>query len=48
MKGGQIYLTHICHSHSNREIENICRDFAQKTGFTGKMEPAWDGMELEL
>jgi phosphoribosyl 1,2-cyclic phosphate phosphodiesterase len=48
MGAGQIYLTHICHNHSNQEIEDFCRDFAQKSGFPGKMGPAWDGMSLEL
>ncbi|MDR0587050.1 MAG: MBL fold metallo-hydrolase, partial [Treponema sp.] len=29
---GQTYLTHICHEHSHREIEALCREFTGKKG----------------
>jgi len=44
----QAYLTHICHSHSHREIEDYCRDFAQKQGISATVMPAWDGLQLIL
>jgi phosphoribosyl 1,2-cyclic phosphate phosphodiesterase len=43
---GQTYLTHICHEHSHREIEALCREFTGKRGFPGIISPAWDGLEL--
>jgi len=48
MKVKQLYLTHICHAHSHQEIKDYCRDFARKQGFPSLIEPAWDGLELEL
>ena len=45
----QVYLTHICHAHSNREVEEYCRDFAQKHGIRSSyMGPAWDGLVINL
>jgi phosphoribosyl 1,2-cyclic phosphate phosphodiesterase len=46
--GERIYLTHICHEHSHREIEGICGAFAAAQGFSGFVSPAWDGLELEV
>jgi phosphoribosyl 1,2-cyclic phosphate phosphodiesterase len=45
----KICLTHICHDLSHREIEEYCRNFAEKAGLSGiSMGPAWDGMAVEL
>ncbi|GHV77209.1 MBL fold metallo-hydrolase [Spirochaetia bacterium] len=43
-----VYLTHICHSHSHREIDAICRRFRNMAGSPAVMEPAYDQMELLL
>ena len=48
MKAKRIYLTHICHDHSHREIEDYCRDFTEKQGLSMPLAPAWDGLELEI
>ena len=48
MGAGQIFLTHICHTHLNQEIEDYCRNFAPKPGSATQMGPAWDGLELYL
>ncbi|MCL1813747.1 MAG: MBL fold metallo-hydrolase [Treponema sp.] len=48
MKTKQLYLTHICHSHSHRETEDYCRDFVLKQGLSIDATPAWDGLELEI
>jgi phosphoribosyl 1,2-cyclic phosphate phosphodiesterase len=48
LDGERIYLTHICHEHSHREIEEICGAFAGTRGFSGILSPAWDGLELEV
>jgi phosphoribosyl 1,2-cyclic phosphate phosphodiesterase len=41
------YLTHICHAHSHKEIEDYCRRFQAEHGLLGvEMSPAFDGMEL--
>ena len=48
MKAKQIYLTHICHSHSHREIEDYCRNFVLKQGLSISATPALDGLELEI
>jgi phosphoribosyl 1,2-cyclic phosphate phosphodiesterase len=43
------FLTHICHRHSHREIEEYCRNFAQNQGIVDiEMGPAWDGQELTI
>jgi phosphoribosyl 1,2-cyclic phosphate phosphodiesterase len=45
----RVCLTHICHSHSHREIEDYCRHFRDAHGFGETlMEPAWDQMEIVL
>ena len=40
------YLTHICHEHSHREIEEYCRACAVQRGFSGTVAPARDGLEV--
>jgi phosphoribosyl 1,2-cyclic phosphate phosphodiesterase len=44
----QTYITHICHEHSHREIEALCREFTGKKGLPDTIFPAWDGLELEI
>ena len=46
IKARSIYLTHICHDYSHREIENFCREFKEKRGISAVIEPAYDGQEL--
>ena len=51
-----IYLTHMCHSHSHKEIEGICLTFREKLHDKVSVEkmghlniqPAHDGLELTL
>jgi phosphoribosyl 1,2-cyclic phosphate phosphodiesterase len=45
---GQTCITHICHEHSHREIEALCREFTGKKGLPDTISPAWDGLELEI
>jgi phosphoribosyl 1,2-cyclic phosphate phosphodiesterase len=43
----RVYITHICHDHSHRQIEDYCREFMKKNGLTGiTMGPAWDGLRV--
>ena len=45
----QVFLTHICHEHSHRDIEAYCRAFQGESERPGiPMGPAYDGLELEL
>jgi phosphoribosyl 1,2-cyclic phosphate phosphodiesterase len=44
----QTCLTHICHEHSHRDIEEYCRAFQEQSGASGTMGPAYDGLELVL
>jgi phosphoribosyl 1,2-cyclic phosphate phosphodiesterase len=45
----RVYLTHLTHKHSHREVEEFCRNFAKKRGLMGiSMGPAWDGLEISL
>jgi phosphoribosyl 1,2-cyclic phosphate phosphodiesterase len=50
----QTYLTHICHEHSHRDIEEYCRTFQEYPPSraeylpAGTEEPAYDGLELTL
>jgi phosphoribosyl 1,2-cyclic phosphate phosphodiesterase len=44
---GRTFLTHICHEHSHREIEALCREFTGKKGLSDIIFPAWDGLVLE-
>jgi phosphoribosyl 1,2-cyclic phosphate phosphodiesterase len=43
----QVRLTHLCHDHSHREIEDYCRNFSLNSGVRDlEMGPAWDGEEF--
>jgi phosphoribosyl 1,2-cyclic phosphate phosphodiesterase len=43
----RIYLTHICHDHSHRKIEEYCNRFRKERGYEALiMSPAYDGLEL--
>jgi phosphoribosyl 1,2-cyclic phosphate phosphodiesterase len=45
----RVFLTHICHDYTHREINRYCRDFIAARGLEDvSMEAAWDGMELEV
>jgi phosphoribosyl 1,2-cyclic phosphate phosphodiesterase len=45
----RVFLTHICHDYTHREINRYCRDFAAARGLEDvSMEAAWDGMELDV
>jgi phosphoribosyl 1,2-cyclic phosphate phosphodiesterase len=44
----RIYLTHICHEYSHREIKKMCDAFARTRGFAGILSPAWDGLRLKV
>jgi phosphoribosyl 1,2-cyclic phosphate phosphodiesterase len=45
----QVYLTHICHDHTHRQIEEYCREFMSKNGLAGiTMGPAWDELKVSL
>jgi phosphoribosyl 1,2-cyclic phosphate phosphodiesterase len=49
IRAPRVYLTHICHSHSHREIKAFCYRFQEERRLRKTvMEPAYDGMELEL
>jgi phosphoribosyl 1,2-cyclic phosphate phosphodiesterase len=45
---GRTYLTHICHEHSHREVEALCREFTGKKGLPDVIAPAWDGLAFTL
>jgi phosphoribosyl 1,2-cyclic phosphate phosphodiesterase len=48
LKARRVYLTHLCHEHSHREIAKYCRGFMKKNGLGGiTMKPGFDGLELE-
>ncbi|WP_043922829.1 MBL fold metallo-hydrolase [Leadbettera azotonutricia] len=43
------YLTHICHEHSHKEIEDYCHEFCKKReNLNTETGPAWDGLTLSL
>jgi phosphoribosyl 1,2-cyclic phosphate phosphodiesterase len=44
------WLTHICHTHSHREIEEVCAAFRNERKLPEEitMQPAWDGLEIDL
>jgi phosphoribosyl 1,2-cyclic phosphate phosphodiesterase len=45
----RIYLTHISHQHSHREIEDHGRLFRETHGLEAAlMGPSWDGLDLDL
>jgi phosphoribosyl 1,2-cyclic phosphate phosphodiesterase len=49
VKPRRVYITHISHEHSHREIKAICRHFRETTGVEGiTMRPARDGLTLDL
>jgi phosphoribosyl 1,2-cyclic phosphate phosphodiesterase len=48
IRADRVFLTHICHEHSHREIEELCRAFQGESGFPGPMGPAYDGLVMEL
>jgi phosphoribosyl 1,2-cyclic phosphate phosphodiesterase len=45
----QVFLTHICHDFSHREIEEYCNNFKRERKMTNiSMAPAWDGLTLRV
>lgn len=43
----RVFLTHICHDYSHKQIEDICKDFMRERKINNiTMEPAWDGLTL--
>ncbi|GHV73793.1 MBL fold metallo-hydrolase [Spirochaetia bacterium] len=49
IRARHVYLTHICHGHSHREITAICRRFRNLRGLEDTvMEPGYDRMEFVL
>jgi phosphoribosyl 1,2-cyclic phosphate phosphodiesterase len=44
----QVYLTHICHDHSHREIEAYCQAFQKARELPGVWSPAYDGLAIDL
>ncbi|MDR2662212.1 MAG: MBL fold metallo-hydrolase [Treponema sp.] len=45
----RVYITHICHDHTHRQIEEYCREFTRKNGPAGiTMGPAWDGLKVSV
>ncbi|MDR1307180.1 MAG: MBL fold metallo-hydrolase [Treponema sp.] len=45
----RVYLTHICHDHTHRQIKDYCGEFMRKNGLAGiTMGPAWDGLRVSL
>jgi phosphoribosyl 1,2-cyclic phosphate phosphodiesterase len=43
----RMYITHISHNSSHREIEEICRKFREKRNLGEiTLGPAWDGLEI--
>jgi phosphoribosyl 1,2-cyclic phosphate phosphodiesterase len=45
----QVFLTHLCHDYTHRQIEEYCHRFMQEQKVKDiSMVPAWDTMELGL
>jgi phosphoribosyl 1,2-cyclic phosphate phosphodiesterase len=45
--GRRVFLTHICHEHDHRAIEEICQKFKEQRKLEEiEMSPAWDGLTL--
>jgi phosphoribosyl 1,2-cyclic phosphate phosphodiesterase len=45
----RVFLTHICHDYTHREINAYCQDFIKKRGLSGiSMEAAWDSLTIFL
>jgi phosphoribosyl 1,2-cyclic phosphate phosphodiesterase len=44
------WLTHICHNHSHKEIEELCAAFRNEKNLPEEitMQPAWDGLKVYL
>jgi phosphoribosyl 1,2-cyclic phosphate phosphodiesterase len=45
---GRVFLTHINHEHSHREIEAFCCDWAAANGMRAAASPAFDGLTVEV
>jgi phosphoribosyl 1,2-cyclic phosphate phosphodiesterase len=44
----RIFLTHICHDLSHRQIEEYCKNYVERKGIKGiTMEPAYDSLEID-
>ncbi|MDR0623686.1 MAG: MBL fold metallo-hydrolase [Treponema sp.] len=49
MDARRVFLTHICHDCTHREINKYCRTFIKTRGLSGiSMEAAWDGLTIVL
>jgi phosphoribosyl 1,2-cyclic phosphate phosphodiesterase len=48
MRAKEVYLTHISHDYTHREINRICEEFRKSRKFSGVMKAAWDGLILSL
>jgi phosphoribosyl 1,2-cyclic phosphate phosphodiesterase len=49
VRAKRVYLTHICHDYSHRQITEHCRHFIRERKIKGTtMEPAYDGLELHI
>jgi phosphoribosyl 1,2-cyclic phosphate phosphodiesterase len=44
----RVYLTHICHDLSHRDIEEYCRNFGAEQDVSVFLGPAYDGLEIVL
>jgi phosphoribosyl 1,2-cyclic phosphate phosphodiesterase len=44
----QTFLTHICHDHYHRDIEEYCRNYQENHELLSRMGPAYDGLELTV
>jgi phosphoribosyl 1,2-cyclic phosphate phosphodiesterase len=48
VEASRVYITHISHEHSHREIEDLCVAYRETHGLMHiPMGPAYDGLELE-
>jgi phosphoribosyl 1,2-cyclic phosphate phosphodiesterase len=49
MDARRVFLTHICHDYTHRQINKYCRAFIKSRGLSGvSMEAAWDGLRVHL
>ncbi|MDR1419284.1 MAG: MBL fold metallo-hydrolase [Treponema sp.] len=48
LRAGDVYLTHISHDYTHREINRICERFRKSRKSGGVMKAAWDGLILSL
>jgi phosphoribosyl 1,2-cyclic phosphate phosphodiesterase len=45
----QVFLTHICHDYTHREINRYCQEFITARGLEDiSMEAAWDGLAITV